>query len=84
MLKVILIIQCDTCANVFHRTVTSCDRNPKAWDYLESLLSYNAEQRCWGSYRNEHYCPSCMLALTLPLPPSGCDTENAEYDDCPF
>lgn len=82
MLKVILIIDCNICGQLFDRIVTSCDRDPMAWKSLSSDLEYKAELRGWSFHRSAHHCDYCISDVQLAGRQSAQQTENDE--EAPF
>lgn len=64
MLKLIVVIECDTCKESFVRVVTSCDRDPRAWRHLASELELRAEECGWSLYGGEHLCADCIYQMS--------------------
>ena len=60
MLKLFVIIECDTCGESFEHVATSCDRDPRAWRDLTSELELKAESRSWSIYGGTYLCFDCI------------------------
>jgi hypothetical protein len=69
MLKLIVMVVCDTCGESFEPVAISCDRDPKAWYYLAADLEMSAESSGWHHYAathrlacdDKHICSDCEL-----------------------
>jgi len=59
MLKLFVIVECDTCGEAFEPVAVSCDRNPSAWRYLAAELATRAEGSGWNLYRGAYLCTDC-------------------------
>lgn len=81
MLKLIVMVVCDTCGESFEPIAVSCDRNESAWDNLTAEIEARAENRGWNLHSPTHrllnvyykyICPDCLDELDLePSFPSG-------------
>lgn len=61
MLKVLLLIDCDGCRNIFHYSRFASEDNT-AWRIHGDNLIKMAESNGWNesSDGNSHFCPSCL------------------------
>jgi len=66
MFKMILMIDCDICGECFEQVALSCDRNPKAWQYMVADLKASAETSGWDLHRS-HQCDACIFHNSQPL-----------------
>ena len=64
MLKLIVIVECDTCGESFEHVATSCDRDPRAWRYLASELESRAEARAWSLRGGTYLCADCIHQMS--------------------
>jgi hypothetical protein len=74
MLKIIVIVKCDICGELFERIAISTDRNPLMWEYLPLLLSADAEYRGWDCH-SEDYCYGCISESVSHQPSAEGSTE---------
>ena len=62
MFKLIVLVECDICGELFDRIATSADRDPAAWENLPAILEARAESSSWHVY-SAHYCYDCVSAM---------------------
>jgi hypothetical protein len=60
MLKVILMIDCNSCGQPFNHVSASTDRDPMGWKALSQDLEYEAECSGWSFSRAAHHCDCCV------------------------
>lgn len=60
MLKVVVMLECDTCGEFFKPVTLSCDRNPSAWRFLAVELESRAEGCGWILYEAAFLCVDCV------------------------
>lgn len=77
MLKIIVIIDCDTCLESFERIAVSTDRNPLIWEHLPLSLAADAEMCGWDCHAEDH-CYSCISESVASHQPSA--EEGTEID----
>ncbi len=71
MLKLIVMLVCDSCIESFEPVAVSCDRDPRAWCFLTAELEARAEASGWNLFGathrlmndHKHICPNCLSAL---------------------
>ena len=69
MLKVIVMVVCDKCGESFEPVAVSCDREPRAWNYLTADIEARAKDSGWNLYGathrlindQKHICPDCSF-----------------------
>jgi hypothetical protein len=77
MLKVIVMIDCNICGQLFDHVTTSCDRDPLAWKALSQDLEYKATNHGWSMVRSSHHCPFCVPDVLL----CGANSASPAVDD---
>lgn len=65
MFKVIIMLDCNICGQLFERVATTTGREPLAWKALSLDLEDDAINRGWGFIRSCHYCEHCVVSVDL-------------------
>ena len=66
MLKVLLVLDCDTCHLPLEQLSVSTKKDPMEWAVAAWELESCAEQSGWDCYRRKHTCSSCILEAMYP------------------
>ena len=61
MLKVLMLLECDTCKALIATSADSSRKDGLAWVAEAENLEYNAQQFGWNIYRSQHTCDSCII-----------------------
>lgn len=61
MLKILIVLECDTCRLPLNHIAASKDLNGMEWEVQASDLLDLAEQHCWCIYKASHNCPQCLF-----------------------
>ena len=67
MIKVIVMIDCNICGQLFDHIATSCERDPLAWKAMSVDLEDEAENSGWSFYRSAHHCGYCISDVAFAL-----------------
>jgi hypothetical protein len=67
MLKLIVMILCDSCGDSFEPVAVSCDRHPKVWQFLSDELKTTAEDTGWCFYECASLCQECTEDLPCSI-----------------
>jgi hypothetical protein len=78
MLKIIALLDCNSCGRPFDQVSISTDRDPRAWRILSDEVEYLALNRGWSTHRAAHYCDLCADAALRNM-----DRQSAPIDTEP-
>jgi hypothetical protein len=66
MLKILVLIECDTCHLPFSEIAVTTLGDPFHWHAMASDLEYNAETSGWHCFHSRHDCFECILQTMHP------------------
>lgn len=67
MLKVIAMLDCNICGQLFERIATCTSPDPMTWKAMSLDLEDTAEQCGWSFYRSAHHCDHCISDVAFSL-----------------
>jgi hypothetical protein len=67
MLKVIIMLDCNICGQLFDGVVTSSELDPLDWKVMSLDLEDDAERSGWSFYRSAHHCDHCVTDVAFSL-----------------
>jgi hypothetical protein len=80
MLKVVVMIDCNICGQLFDRVCVSSDRDPMAWKAMSMDLEYRAKECGWNFNRSAHHCDWCANHHNIDYS----ETMEREKNELPF
>ena len=59
MLKLFVMLICDSCGESLEPVAVSCDRDPKSWRFLGDEIGAAAQEQGWNLYNRACLCSLC-------------------------
>jgi len=61
MLKVLILLECDSCTSLLAAAADSSRKDGQAWAAEAENLESSAQQSGWDIYRSRHTCDGCII-----------------------
>lgn len=78
MFKVIIMLDCNICGQLFEGVATSSKTDRLDWKTRSMELEYDAENCGWSFYRSAHHCDHCVTDVVFSLRQAANEAEQAK------